>query len=157
MSQLHHAIQEGNLEAARTILQNDPSLVHQPDERGFTPLVFATYSNQYAITRLLLEKGALVDAQDANGNTALMGVAFKGFTDLATLLIDEYNAELNTQNNSGATALSFAAMFGQEEMAQLLLEKGADAAIADQNGHTPARYAQMKGFSALSSLLAKQE
>lgn len=157
MSQLHQAMQEGDLQAVKAILNNNPSLVQQPDERGFTPLVLATYHNQQSITKLLLDHGAQVDAQDANGNTALMGIAFKGFTDLANLFIDEYNADLNVRNNSGATALSFAAMFGQEEMARLLLAKGADASIADQNGYTPAKYAAMKGFPALAALLEKHD
>lgn len=145
------------MNAASSLLEKNPALIEQPDPRGFSPLVFATYSNQGEITRLLLEKGAEVDARDANGNTALMGIAFKGFTDLAQLLIDEYKAEVNLRNNSGATALSFAAMFGQADMVRLLLEKGADANLTDQNGHTPAKYAAMKGFTDLAALLEKHE
>jgi len=84
----------------------------------------ATYSAQYEVTQYLLAAGADVNAQDTAGNTALMGVCFKGHTALAELLI-AHGADVNIKNKTGGTALSFAKQFGQVEMAKTLAANGA--------------------------------
>ena len=71
-----------------------------------------------------------MNAQDAGGNTALMGVAFKGYADIAQLLIEQ-GADLNLQHGNGGTALMFAAIFGRNELVKLLLAHGADKFILD--------------------------
>ena len=117
--ELAQLMYSGNLEAVRGFIESNPAIVNQPDDRGFTPLILATYLNKKDITELLLEKGAQINAQDAAGNTALMGVSFKGFADLANLLIKQ-GADFSIQNNEGETALSFAQKHNQSEIEAIL-------------------------------------
>ena len=60
------------------------------DARGYTALILATYNGHADTARLLLAHGATIDAGDgARGNTALHGVAFKGFGAIVTALITD--------------------------------------------------------------------
>ncbi len=70
------AIREGSINEVRSMLDKNPVLVNSKDTRGSAPLILATYYDEMEIAKLLLEKGAKIDAVDASGNTALMGVCF---------------------------------------------------------------------------------
>ena len=63
-------------------------LINFQDDKGYTPLIIACYNNKYDAAKLLLDAGAFVDAQDFGGNTALMGVSFKGYSEIAKLVPD---------------------------------------------------------------------
>lgn len=121
LAQLMYA---GNLEQIKRLIQERPDIVNKPDERGFTPLIMATYLNKKEIAEFLLEKGADINAQDASGNTALMGVAFKGYADIAQMLINR-GADTSVVNNAGETAMDFAITHQQSEIQRIL--KGAIA------------------------------
>ncbi|UWX56646.1 ankyrin repeat domain-containing protein [Maribacter litopenaei] len=96
----------------------------------------ATYYNQLEITQFLLESGADINARDAAGNTALMGVCFKGFFEVAKILI-ENGAKIDVQNTMGATALIYSVMFNKFDIAKLLLDEGADKGIRDRKETLP--------------------
>ena len=54
------------------------SLVQQPDAHGRTPLHWAAIRGQVAIARMLLQAGALREARDASGLSALDVARSKG-------------------------------------------------------------------------------
>ncbi len=56
--------------------------------------------------------------------------------DIAALLI-EYGVEVNACDKWGFTPLHEAAQKGRTQICSLLLNHGADAAIRNQEGHTP--------------------
>ena len=114
------AIRNADLEGLANTLSTHPELVNQPLDRGFTPLVLATYLNQKAVAEILLKHGADVNAQDPMmGMTALMGVAFKGSKDLVALLL-EHGADPAIRSKQGETALDFARKGGFTEIVTLL-------------------------------------
>lgn len=124
------------------------------DAKGYTGLVLASYNGQQSTTALLLEHGAAVDgAHDAQGNTALMGVCFKGYVPIAQTLIDA-GADVNRRNSVGQTALMMAALFNQGEIIDLLLENGADAGITDAAGNTVNTLAIAQGNTELAERFA---
>ena len=113
-------IRTNNLQDLQNALTTNPSLANLPDERGFTPLVLATYLGQKEVAEVLLDHGAELDAQDPMmGNTALMGVCFKGSLELAQLLIAR-GADKSLKNKNGETALDFARKGGFEEIVEVL-------------------------------------
>ena len=81
-----------------------------------------------------------------------MGVCFKGYQEIAALLL-EYDTDVDVQNYNGATALIYAATFNQTEIAKLLLQKGADRTIQDIRGNTAYMQAKFQGLSELAELL----
>lgn len=145
------AISAGDLDKIQSLLSQNSELVHTKDQRGFPPLVLATYNAHKHLIEPLLVFGADIDAQDASGNTALMGVCFKGNLEIANFLI-ERGADVNKTNNSGGTALTFACTFGQLEIAKVLLKHGANPLQKDNRGASPWDYAKIKGNKALTDL-----
>jgi len=87
-------------------------------EGEVVPLVSAAGANCTDVVRLLLERGASIDAKDRNGSTALMKAAEAGHTDLVQLLLDR-GADMNAADASGRTAWMFAAMGGYTDIANI--------------------------------------
>ncbi|CCW19078.1 Ankyrin [Sphingobium indicum BiD32] len=127
--------------------------VNAYEARGFTPLILAAYNGQAAAVDALIAAGADPCKPDANqGNTAQMGVAFKGDDAIAARLLKE-KCDVNARNNAGQTALMMAALFGRTKQIDLLLAAGADPAIADASGRTAAVVAATQGNDGLAARL----
>ena len=105
--------------------------VNGRDRRGgVTPLMYAAALGSLDTMRLLLDKGADINARSAVGATALMWAA----ADAAKVrLLVERGADVKIVSESGRTALLLAAMSDQSaETVRLLLQRGADARIIDR-------------------------
>jgi hypothetical protein len=100
-----------------------------PCPRGFSDLMVGSYFGLEAVVRLLLEKGADVEAKDKDGWTALRWAARHGHDGVMRLLLEK-GADVEAKDNDGRTALRWAALdgllHGHEAVVRLLLEKGAD-------------------------------
>ncbi|MCH4093158.1 MAG: ankyrin repeat domain-containing protein [Acetobacter peroxydans] len=125
-------------------------------DKGYTPLILATYNGHLEAARVLLAHGADVNAQDEKGATALAGVAFKGDLALARLLL-EAGAGVDVANAVGRTPLMFAVMFGREDMVRLLLAAGADPYRRDGEGLNAIELAHRQGGAALAQVLAQEQ
>ena len=105
--------------------------------------VFYMQSFQYAIdsnnierARLLIEKGADINAKDKGGWTLLNWAIGKNNTEISRLLIEK-GAAVNAKSNNGITPLYLAIEKYNTEISQLLIEKGADVNAKGNNGRTP--------------------
>ena len=113
------------------LLVENPAGVNLRDRRGgVTPLMHAAALGSLDTMRLLLDKGADVNARSAAGATALMWAA----ADPAKVkLLVERGADVKLASESGRTALLLAAMSDQSaETVRLLLGRGADAKVLDR-------------------------
>ena len=63
-------IKNRKTEVLKTLLSGNPKLTEAKDQRGFTPLILATYFDNEAATKILVEHNAPINAKDASGNTA---------------------------------------------------------------------------------------
>jgi ankyrin repeat protein len=82
--------------------------------------------------RLMLEKGADVNAQRGDFGNALQTAANKGNEGILRLLLEK-GAHVNAQGGNYGSALQAAAYNGNEGIMRLLMEKGAD--INSQRGY----------------------
>jgi ankyrin repeat protein len=89
-------------------------------------LMIASRSGSLAAVKLLLEKGAKVDAADSRkGQNALMWAAAEGHSDIVDLLIQS-GANVKTASDGGFTALVFATQKGNANVVTNLIAAGAD-------------------------------
>lgn len=95
-----------------------------PTGSDWTPLHYAAAGGHEAVCKLLLDRGAAIDARTANGTTPLMMAARQGHFAVVKLLLWEV-ADPNLKNESGASALSYAERSQNAEMAKLLRQAGA--------------------------------
>jgi ankyrin repeat protein len=101
-------------------------------------LHLAVRARKPAIVKLLLEKGAAVDAvEDSSGKTPLFQAASDGSLEIARLLVAG-GANVNSRDRDGSTPLHSAAAGGQVEMVRFLLGKKADRSARDAKGRGPA-------------------
>jgi len=101
---IFEASRTGNLERIIELSKDDKKILESVDYKGFTPLILACYNDNIDIVSFLLKHKVSMDNGDNSGNTALMGVSFKGYSDVAKLLV-EMGADPNLRNYNGATAL----------------------------------------------------
>jgi Ankyrin repeats (3 copies) len=90
--------------------------------------------------RLLLGKGASVNATDSNGWSPLHWACRSGHMSTVRLLI-ESGGNVNAKNKSGTTPLHLASHHGRVEVGCLLLDSGADILAKNENGRTPLQIA----------------
>src|SRR5262249_34074755 len=90
--------------------------------------------------RLLLEKGAEVNAKDGAGETALMFACTSGNADAVRLLI-ERGADVKVKSKRNETALGFAGTSGVQASVALLLAKGAEVDVRNFRGYSPLMFA----------------
>jgi ankyrin repeat protein len=144
----------GDLEMVRTLLQRSPQLISAKDPvfGTLTLLGVAASGNHKDVVEFLLSKGAVIDARDGIGSTALASAAIQGNKDVVELLLAS-GADVNARANDGQTPLHNAAVEGRKSVAELLLAKGADVNAKDKDGQTPLHIAMNRGFSDVAELL----
>ena len=155
---LYQAAEAGHLEIVRQLINSGLT----PNDRwaGSLPLDGAAYAGQTEVVRLLLERGADVNAVDANsggrGETALHYAtrsSAKSAADVVGLLLGS-GSKVNVQDHEGTTPLMNA--LDHREIALMLLAQGADVNLRDQGGNTALMYAAARHLTSMIQLLMKK-
>jgi ankyrin repeat protein len=145
----------GRLDRLKECVETD-SDVNSRSKDGFTALHFASYFGQPEAARLLIERGAAVDAVAANPTKVmpLHSAASARNLETARLLL-EHGAPANARQQAGYVPIHAAAQNGDRAMVELLLKHHADSKLANDEGKTPAAIAREKGHSEIADLLEK--
>jgi hypothetical protein len=101
-----------------------PSLLNCRDGCSRTPLWWAASKGHETIVKILLEKGATVDAEDFQNETPLLQAVTKGHEAVVKLLL-ENGAGADFKGNKSNYLLWQAAAGGHEAIFQILIERGA--------------------------------
>ncbi|MHC4183250.1 MAG: ankyrin repeat domain-containing protein [Planctomycetota bacterium] len=130
---LRAAAATGELNLVREILDNSIGADELPLYESSTALHKASAGSNVEIARLLILRGANVNAKGWNKNTPLHGAVGREMTEL---LIDN-GASTTSVNQGGRTPLHTAASMGRADAVQTLIERGADVNARDIHGNTP--------------------
>jgi ankyrin repeat protein len=131
---------KGDLARVQQLIESGVD-INATDRRNLTALMWASSNGNIEIARLLIEKGADVNAH--SGWTALIWAAAKGQTDVVKLLLEK-GADINAVNSAGCTALMLAAYLGRTETAKLLIDNGAKLNVKSNYGVTALMMARQK-------------
>ena len=143
-----------NVEAAKLLLSKRAQVNAREQWRGQTPLMWATAEGQPAMTKLLIEHGAEVDAHSnvnqwerqvtseprmqarpSGGFTPLLYAARKGCTECARILL-KAGADKNLTDPDGVSPLLLATLNFNFDIAALLIERGANVNKWDMWGRS---------------------
>ena len=123
----------GREDRLRELLDEDPTRANAFGDDGFHPLGLACFFGHLEAARLLLGRGADVNALSANENvqTAAIHASAAAAGDEAThyelvKLALEHGADPNLRQGGGFRALDAARQNGDARVEQLLLDHGAD-------------------------------
>jgi len=149
---IHDAVEAGNEEGVRLLLDGDPTLVDARDVNQRTPLHTAAGGGHAEIAELLLALGADVDAQNQEGHTSLHEAALgQDFTFMELLI--RHSADLEVLDAYGRTALHLVArQTGRVDLATLLLEAGADVDVLEGSNWSALDFAVWRGFADMVDL-----
>jgi ankyrin repeat protein len=156
---LHAAVRGGDNETIRLFV--DAGIpIDDADFTGSTPLISAAFSGNLAAARLLLAKGANVNAVSGDGSfqkvkagtialgnwTPLLGAATFGSPEMIKVLLDA-GANVNAKDVRGMTALMLAVATDRQnpDVIRALIDRKADVNVRSLAGETALDWARKIG------------
>jgi ankyrin repeat protein len=152
------AVEVTDVPAVRKLLAEGASLEAR-NRKGWTPLIIATQATNTEMVKLLIEKGADVNARSSSEAGSLV-LCFATQSDDPKFieLFLQHGARINDRSKNGVTPLYSAVMLKKERAAKFLIAKGArvnQLALLSDTGHlwTPLMNAACEGELHLTELL----
>jgi uncharacterized protein len=145
----------GRVDRVRELVDANPGLATAFAPDGFHALGLAAFFGSPEVVRLLVERGADVNAVARNAQirtTALQAAAASSDNESARLLV-EAGADVNVAQPGGFTARHAAAANGNEELVRLLLEHGADRTATTDEEKTAADLAAEAAHAEVAALV----
>jgi len=131
------AVERGDVKAVTALLDagTPVDIVLSQGEGQYSALQLAAWNGKTAVAKLLLERGASVNATSPIYGCALIAAAGRGWDDLVAVLI-ENGAEVDQRDERGNRALTFALGSGDHDLVAQLLKAGARLEESGE-GYTP--------------------
>lgn len=152
---LIQAVSDGDLQRVQNLLVKGANVDSRNQSGGYTPLYLAACEGNPEIVKLLIAKGADVNAKGQDGDTPLMGASARGHQEVAELLLAK-GADVNAKLYDDRTALIDTALSDRPEFVKLLLENGADVNAKDTDGVTALHLAAGSDHLQIAKLLLEK-
>ncbi|XP_042118879.1 DNA-binding protein RFXANK isoform X1 [Peromyscus maniculatus bairdii] len=128
------------------------NLINKPDERGFTPLIWASAFGEIETVRCLLDWGADPHILAKERESALSLASMGGYTDIVRLLL-ERDVDINIYDWNGGTPLLYAVRGNHVKCVEALLARGADLTTEADSGYTPMDLAVALGYRKVQQVM----
>lgn len=126
--------------------------ITETDGSGNTALHYAADWKLSKATSWLIQKGAKVNARNANGQTPLFNASKSNAVNTITVLLNK-GADINTRDTLGSTPLHAAVRWNATKAADKLISLGLDPNTQNVAGKTPLAEAAVEGNIEMASLL----
>lgn len=153
---LMRAIQAGDTAKAAQAIKAGAQL-NKPRADGSLPLAWAAETQNPAVVKLLLDKGAKPDAaaSESTSFSPLVVACQRGDAAIVAALLDA-GAQVNRVASTGVSPLALCAAHSSTVIVKRLLDLGAQVDAADSTGQTPLMWAAAKGqIETMQLLLSK--
>jgi len=156
---LHVATYAGKVEAIRALAKAGADMGMLEKDRYDAVTIAAVANNEEALRALLAAGASAKLVTSRYDGTALIAAAHLGHHGVVKQLIAA-GAPLDHVNNLHWTALIESIVLGDGgarhvETLKALIKAGASTRLADRNGNTPLRLAQMRGYRIMVEILEK--
>ncbi|XP_065573462.1 serine/threonine-protein phosphatase 6 regulatory ankyrin repeat subunit C-like [Artemia franciscana] len=145
---LRQALINKNTAIAKLLLNYDCKVNIENEKLTDTPLHLAVISGDFEVIKMVLDKGADVNARDIYGKSPLHLAASSKCSQTVVECLLKFGADVNIRNNNGESPLHLAAISGcSQTVVECLLKFGADVNIRNDNGESPLHLAATSGCS----------
>lgn len=138
MTPLTNAAKDGNISTMNALLDKGANVNEVSSGRWSSmPLHWALVDdnkNSYEVVKLLISKGADVNARNSEGQTPLILAATNNRIELCKILVNA-GALVNVKDNNGISPLNKAAEHTNVELVKYFFERGADVGDIHKNGY----------------------
>jgi ankyrin repeat protein len=124
MATIFEAVQAGDVDQVKEVLEEDPASAGARDDKGVSAVRSALYVHRQDLADTILDAGPELDVFDA---------AAVGDVDRLTELLDGDPDLVGAFSDDGFTPLHLAAFFARGEAVRLLLDRGADVGAVSRN------------------------
>ncbi|KAM6167541.1 DNA-binding protein RFXANK isoform 1-T3 [Erethizon dorsatum] len=149
---IHQLAAQGELSQLKEHLRKGDNLINKPDERGFTPLIWASAFGEIETVRFLLDWGADPHVLAKERESALSLASMGGYTDIVGLLL-ERDVDINIYDWNGGTPLLYAVRGNHVKCVEALLARGADLTTEADSGYTPMDLAVALGYRKVQQVI----
>ncbi|XP_074834337.1 DNA-binding protein RFXANK isoform X2 [Carettochelys insculpta] len=149
---IHQLAAQGELSQLKEYLRKGENLVNKPDERGFTPLIWASAFGEIETVRHLLDWGADPHVLAKERESALSLASTGGYTDIVIMLL-ERDVDINIYDWNGGTPLLYAVRGNHVKCVEALLARGADLTTEADSGYTPMDLAVALGHKKVQQVI----
>ena len=153
-STLFYAAWRGYESTAKLLLEN--GAIIDCEQSGVPILCAVIKRGDYNMAKLLLDRGAELEARDSRNRTALHYAMGSGIITLVALLL-EMGAALESRDDFGRTSLYDAVVGGHEDIVRLLLNRGANPKVIDSRKETLLTWAAYHEDLNIMTLLLESE
>ncbi|GLT67067.1 hypothetical protein SLA2020_394000 [Shorea laevis] len=130
------AVQGGNLEVVKAMLERNPSLLHETTVYGrHSALHIAAANGQIEVLSMLLERSVNPDVLNRHKQTPLMLAAMHGKISCLKKLIEAGANILMFDSLNGRTCLHYAAYYGHSDCLQVILSAARSSPVAVSWGY----------------------
>ncbi len=125
--ELEKAVKKGDVRSVQKIIETciDPDLIDESSLRENTPLMNAAKYGHYELAKMLIEKGADPNLQNAEFKTPLLFAVDRNYLEVVRLLIKN-GANIELAGDDNRTPLYWAVVKNRKEIVRILLAAGAN-------------------------------